>query len=342
MSVTVNKSSYASALVALLCIFAASAFLAEYSGGQSHQNPVGIPMGSEEIASFDVSAETERLRERIRVTDASSVYEELVESSATLSPAYKHIYGHAFGDALYEENGLTGLTVCDENLYSGCLHQFTSRVVSEYGSQIVPELLSMCAGHASTHTAFSCAHGVGHGVVAWFGYNLDGLKESLASCRNDTIGGEFIGNCIIGAFAEYDTRSFTGNISVRPVPDDGNLYYPCELLAGSDQQMCITMLPHWWMYLLETELSLEDMFAQMGARCRELPEPLHVFSDRCFRGIGLNAVRAADLDIDKARELCAGMAENAKERDLCTAAADTALASVYGDYGDRLPQYLPL
>lgn len=229
----------------------------------SSQNVENVLMvGSEESI--------ELWRERIREVGPVPAYRELVAAltvnngSATVFK--QHVAAHYFGDALYQEVGPDGFSVCDGRFSYGCEHVLVGRTIADYSTSALGSLKEHCIT-LSGYGANNCLHGLGHGILGYLGYDRESLLEALRLC--DEVGGSsgILGGCYAGVFMEYNLRSLLLDEGYRPVPGD-NFLDPCDSLGGRARLSCFSRLPQWWWEL--PELKTENAFTLLASRCRDL------------------------------------------------------------------------
>lgn len=128
-------------------------------------------------------------------------YERFAKRAQGLDESITHAKAHQFASVLYALEGISAIRVCDERFAQGCAHEVIGRAVHEYGVAIVPQVQHECAA-AFGEGAYFCDHGVGHGLVDYYGYTREALDSVFAYCdaheRDDPLRG-----CYTGAFMEY-------------------------------------------------------------------------------------------------------------------------------------------
>lgn len=258
---------------------------------------------SYDAAPTDIRAEEERWSKEIRVQGGQEAYTAFAAAVERLSPQDQHFVSHIFGGVLYEEEGLPGLSVCDTRFFYGCFHEFLSRALFDQGFAILPELEELCVSSPRADAPLSCAHGLGHGLIAYFGYTHSGLRDALAACR--TLSHDPFSACPGGVFMEYNLRYFVAadGSAVRPFEGD-DLYSPCPEYTGIEASRCVALLPLWWRDAVFARHIDTNIFIGMGKACRELPMHLQAYRDMCFRGVGFVAGAAYVPDIDQLEGFC--------------------------------------
>lgn len=110
-----------------------------------------------------------------------------------------HLLGHAVGDELYKQKGLEGITVCTNDFRNACSHSIVVGLLLEKGESALPSIAQACRKAPGGPGAYTmCYHGLGHGILAYIGYNLD---RAITLCGKTGMQGE-APQCIGGAMME--------------------------------------------------------------------------------------------------------------------------------------------
>lgn len=214
-----------------------------------------------------------------------AAYAELLTSIKEASPPEQHNEAHLFGGELYKVEGTAGLSVCDTNFGYGCFHQFMAEAIQSSGIYVVSTLNDVCL---ATESKSGCQHGIGHGLIAYFGYTEKSLTQAVSKCGTLT-DADYIDGCINGVFMEYNLRAMIGNGDssyARPA-NTGEWASQCASWTGIVRQSCSFSLPYWWWALLKNVFNTAT-FSRMGELCDSLGG---ASSERmCYEGIGQIAV----------------------------------------------------
>lgn len=252
----------------------------------------------------DIRAEDALWKQQIQKIGAGPAYEELVRASAQLSSGEQHTRAHVFGGALYETEGLQGLAVCDDRLFSGCFHEFLGRAILDLGIGGVSKLNDVCLDVlGSPRNAVTCQHGIGHGVLAYYGYTTDALKKALAVCAGLKTIDETRG-CEGGVFMEDNLKTMAGSY-VIPTFSEGDLLGTCGNIPPTFRQSCVFWLPQLWQLSMTATTSpdVTTVFKKMGAYCERMTSSSTLSTD-CFAGIGYIAGPSAEFDTVRTMQLC--------------------------------------
>jgi hypothetical protein len=113
-----------------------------------------------------------------------AVYAFDVEKIATLPPDIDtHLLGHVIGGVLYQQKGINGIADCTPDFRNACSHAIVIGALNEFGtgSATVAMVQAACKKAPGGSGAYTmCFHGLGHGVFAYFGYDM---PKALAFCK---------------------------------------------------------------------------------------------------------------------------------------------------------------
>jgi hypothetical protein len=240
-------------------------------------------------------------------------------------PAEQHTQAHYFGAALYEVEGIPALGVCDARFSYGCFHEFLGRAIAERGLSVVPDLNEGCI-QTLVESPLSCQHGIGHGVLAYLGYDETALSKALEECRslpyNDPIGG-----CYGGVFMEYNLQTMLGSEARlrQPGQDAAGAYKPCAQLPFEYAHACSFWQPQWWHVVLFGGSAEAAAFEHMGELCVGMTGSSAVLRRACFEGIGNAVPPAANFQPAAAATLCDAAGVDALSRLQCRSLAANSL-----------------
>ena len=224
------------------------------------------------------------------------------------NPPVAHIIAHVVGDLMYENVGSTALTICDDAFNYGCFHQVVSDTMVDEGSPGLAQLDAFC-GQKSDKEMDNCYHGIGHGVLGFFGpKHLTDALDGCATLRQSS-------SCEAGAFMEYYVPLIIDgtdrSTQVRPM-DAKKPYAPCDTAQIQERykDSCYVALPHWWM-----QRSLE--VKEVAVLCHGLPER-SVRS--CVEGISVDLPGSVNFDNAKVIAAC-GTISDLTDRKYCLSAS---------------------
>ena len=263
-------------------------------------------------------------RDRIGAVGAVAAYEEFadaIEQKRMQLPSFtvssQHTAAHSFGDALYRQEGVTGVNVCDDRYSYGCFHMFFGRAVEEESLTVVPILNDYCMGIGGFR-ASNCQHGVGHGLLGFLGHNdIAMLNQALARCR-DLPNTSVTGGCYSGVFMEYNLQQLLYDEMVpREVPVAG-LGAPCTIgaILSDAQFACWYRLPQWWIQVLFTGERTKATYRALADTCAT-----YASTDReryaCLKGLGSQIAIGADDAPEILIPMCAAITSDPVDHAWC-------------------------
>lgn len=190
----------------------------------------------------------------------------------------QHIAAHDFGESLYREIGIEGLTTCDSSFAFGCFHIFFALAVSENGLAVVQELDEACIEKFG-FGGQGCQHGIGHGLISYLGPK--GNAKALEVCASLQWKKPLFG-CQTGVYMEYNfpTKFLDsgGAASSVRIFDPDNPYDPCLSLPNMFRFACLFAQAEWW----GKTVSLSN--TEIGLLCDGLTDKAERII--CFKGIG--------------------------------------------------------
>lgn len=120
-----------------------------------------------------------------------------------------HLLGHVVGDVLYKQQGVSGIKVCTQDFRNACSHTIVVGLLTDKGEAALDEIRDACEKAPGGKGAYTmCFHGLGHGVLAYTGYDLPKAiqlceKTGTASHNNR----EYI-ECVGGSIMEIISGGF--------------------------------------------------------------------------------------------------------------------------------------
>lgn len=270
----------------------------------------------------EYSEKKEFWQERIRAVGGKAAYEEFANITTRFLFLRSHIEAHIFGEALYEEKGISGIAICDDRFLSGCMHELIGKAVAEKGITVVAELAKVCARSASpTFDVLGCEHSIGHGIVGYLGYGKSELSEAVKICSTIENPPSRRG-CTAGAFMEYSLRILVGEgRKARSVGKDG-VFSPCFDFSPQESAVCIFRLPMWWAEEIYTFKYVPETFSNMEITCKQLLDTPSraIYKQSCSEGVWYIlalSIMGGPLQDTRAPELCAVVSKKETELQSC-------------------------
>jgi hypothetical protein len=258
---------------------------------------------------------------QIRRAGGEEAYEDFKQSVEGDDLDSQHSAAHIFGGALYKEEGIAGFAVCDNNFSYGCAHEFLGRAIAEHGIQSVGAFNQNCFDTFGEDGGLTCQHGIGHGVLSFYGYTFENLRQALAVCR-DLPYADPIGGCHGGVFMEYNVRTVLGDEAEPRDLNSKDPYEPCNELDEDYKRPCIYWQPQWWKQTdMLADTSKTHMFTKMGEWCSGLLGNA-ILTRTCYEGIGNIVMKESGFDPKSAAVLCdAASKQNTPGNVFCRAVA---------------------
>jgi hypothetical protein len=260
----------------------------------------------------DILQEREKWSERIGKIGPENAYAEFKKEFSPMRYDQQHTIAHLFGTLLYEHEDAEGIKVCDGSYGFGCFHGFFSVILGDKGKDILPELDSACNETGPGNTG--CQHGLGHGLIEYYGHSLDGLAKALEGCDRTTIFVNKFG-CTSGAFMEFNIPVLLSvkNIDIADREfDPKDPYFPCTKVETRFRESCYFELGQWWEQVFNKD------YTAIGKLCPNIKDETN--RESCYLGIGHVLVPTHNYDIEDSVAAC-GKMPNEEGKMLCLAGA---------------------
>lgn len=215
-----------------------------------------------------------------------------------------HLLGHTVGDILYEQEGSDGIQYCTPDFRNACSHTIVIGLFLDYGEDAIPIISDACHKAPGGKGAYTmCFHGLGHGVLAYTGYDMEKATELCDQMGTEEYAYREASECIGGVTMEmvsgvHDPDLWQIQLANYLREDDP--LYPCtaDFISDRDRHMCITYWTPRLFQLAGTNLQKPDpdFFEQAFTFCQTLNDQ----EDRqtCFASFGKEfIVLARDRDV---------------------------------------------
>ncbi len=226
-------------------------------------------------------------RERIKKIGGEKAYVEFKQTYLSEYPTDIHYITHLYGEALYEQEGIDSVAVCDSNFAYGCYMGFSISAIKDKGLDVVSKLNDVCIQKNGSNET-GCRHGIGHGLIMYLGNN--NLEKALEIC-NDLHKGIPLG-CMQGTFMEYNKPAMmnhaTTYLKVRPLENDNKLHEPCASIKQKFQITCYYEQAQWWNSVLNHD------YKRIGVLCSNLSQG--DLKKACYMGIGTSVSQNTGYD----------------------------------------------
>lgn len=238
------------------------------------------------------------LQKILKEKGPQKTYDYFKEFYKDKEPSKPHELLHWLGGEIYNLEGIKGASICDESFNWGCFHGFFGRAISLEGEKFIKKAEAVCSLSARDIFHVSdCFHGMGHGILAWEGYDTQNLLKSLDYCSN-LEASETRQSCANGVFMEYNFGTMhslnTDKTLIRQFKPENPLE-PCDKIPEFYKSTCFSTQIYWWRDVLK-----ED-FAKISGICNKL-EVLEKRS--CFSSLGVIFLSKYENNIVKTGESC--------------------------------------
>lgn len=114
-----------------------------------------------------------------------------------------HLLAHHVGDVLYRQEGLSGIQICTNEFRNACSHSIVIGLFFERGVAALPDIAQACRAAPGGSGAYTmCFHGLGHGILAYAGYDLPKTVELCQKTATPANQGREADECVGGAIME--------------------------------------------------------------------------------------------------------------------------------------------
>mgnify|MGYP000190311201 CR=1 FL=1 len=235
-----------------------------------------------------------------------------------------HLLVHEIGNVAYEKFGYDALLQCDDSFLSACYHGVVIHTLGDHGFNGVATLIDRCKS-AGTHVVTQCAHGAGHGFLAYVDYKvLDALPMCDKLASMDTSIPAF--NCYDGVFMENIFGVHDGAPSPNRMVKQGDPGYPCNAVPEKYRGGC------WANQATLMYQLFKGDYKAVARQCDAVTNP--EYQRICYHNFARQIHPVTEGKTDRAVELCKN-ATGSRWQDQCLITLVEAAFSV----GDR--QHMP-
>ncbi len=255
-----------------------------------------------------------------------------------------HLLGHVVGDVLYKQKGAEGIQICTQDFRNACSHSIVVGLFSDKGESALTDIEKACQKAPGGLGAYiMCYHGLGHGILAYEGYDLPKTIEMCKKTSTTKHNNNEYPECVSGALME--TISGGGHdheIWVKQRPKylkADNPFYICSspLMPKEAQDRCYDYITPYLWEVVGANLAnpTDEDFKKAFELCNQVTE--ENYRNICFGGFGKEFVGlAASRDIRRVDQM--DDSQFRKVVDWCnlgsnskaiTSCLDSALSSIY-------------
>ncbi|HVT01183.1 MAG TPA: hypothetical protein VHE53_03025, partial [Patescibacteria group bacterium] len=239
----------------------------------------------------------ERWKSEIKIKGPKIAYQDLKKEYKNYKSPAQHVAAHLMGELLYDALGMEAIAICDSSFQYGCYHGVFISASVDKGADIASQLNTICL--SSDLWVPACQHGIGHGLVEYYGNSKTGLLKALVKC-DELVGNTAIAGCADGALMEYEFPSSDDPDDIRPQIREmvsNNPHEICNIVSGDlSRRSCYFSMPQWWF------LTFKDGYKHVGQICETVKSDKE--KEACFIGIGGDVVLRNNFDKERAMSVC--------------------------------------
>jgi hypothetical protein len=196
---------------------------------------------------------------------------------------------------LYSQKGVDGIMVCTQDFRNACSHSIVIGALNEFGEPALSMIRDACKKAPGGSGAYTmCYHGLGHGVFAFFSYEIPQTVEFCRKTGTPEYGNREYTECVGGMIMElmggggHDLNAWVA--SRQKYLDPLEPLAPCmgTLIPEDAKQVCLTYLtPRLWELAgINMGTPQPNMFAAAFEYCDAIPRSQLVLRDACYGGFG--------------------------------------------------------
>ncbi|MBP7741448.1 MAG: hypothetical protein KA104_02030 [Candidatus Pacebacteria bacterium] len=274
---------------------------ASYLYDQVHTNSLSYPE-VKEVSGTDWSFQKYSTYFQQLSDKKGAVYAFRVLRQVNLPPVIDmHLLAHIVGDMLYKQKGIAGMKDCTDEFRNACSHSVVIGYLREFGEGALPEIVKTCMEAPGGRGAYTmCFHGLGHGVLAYTGYNLE---KAIAMCKKtgteEFHNREYI-ECAGGAVMEMTVGVHDRGVWESQAPKyfiKGDPLSPCDadFMSPEVRPICYMHITPELFKAAGSDLGIlnPDTFPKAMGYCEAIPKDAVEDRKACFGGFGKEYIMLA-------------------------------------------------
>ena len=232
----------------------------------------------------------------IKIVGVGKVLDKLMTDTGSGERIDCHQQAHNIGRVSYSVIGVESFAEGNSSCHSGFYHGLIEEFFRQEGtSNLAQKVDTLCNSFPTTFGTFECLHGIGHGVMAYFDYDL---PKALDECKllkdafsqESCFGGVFMENVVLA-----EGRGANAGHATSWVSDDP--YFPCNGVDSNErlQLQC---------YLMQTSRMLDlnnHDFSKVIPLCEKAPENMR---HTCFQSLGRDIAGQVLRDPERINSIC--------------------------------------
>lgn len=206
-----------------------------------------------------------------------------------------HLLAHVVGDILYRQEKADGIEVCTHDFRNACSHSIVIGLLIEEGEEGLLKINESCQKAPGGSGAYTmCFHGLGHGVLAYTGYDLPKAIELCKKTGTHEYNYNESAQCIGGTIMEiigggFHDQELWEKQSKKYLRESDPLY-PCtsDFMPEEGKWFCYVYLTPNLLKAAGANLANPGPadFEKAFKFCDEIPEIDTMYRDVCYGGFG--------------------------------------------------------
>lgn len=227
-----------------------------------------------------------------------------------------HLLGHVVGDILYKQQGLEGIKACTEDFRNACSHSVVIGLFFEKSEAALPEIAEACRRAPGGSGAYTmCFHGLGHGILAYVGYDLPKAIELCEKTGTEAYRNREYVECVGGTVMEiigggFHNQKLWAEQSKKYTKVDDPLYLcSSDFMPDVARSQCYVYLTPHLFQMAGGNLAnpTPTDFKKAFRFCDHIPRTQQENRSACYGGFGKEfIVLAKDRDIRKLEQMTSG------------------------------------
>ncbi|MCE9549082.1 hypothetical protein K8Q98_01650 [Candidatus Nomurabacteria bacterium] len=206
-----------------------------------------------------------------------------------------HLLGHGIGDILYKQEGVDGMTVCDNDFRNACSHSMVIGLFNDKGEDALKEVAEACRKAPGGVGAYTmCFHGLGHGILAYEGYDMEKASKICQKTGTPQYNYNEATQCISGTVMEIIGGGFHDReiweVQRKKYLNKNKPLSLCEssFISKEAKYLCYVYLTPYLFEAVGANLGKPTAkdFAKAFKFCDLIPKDKSSERDACFGGFG--------------------------------------------------------
>lgn len=327
-------------LVVLLSCVLVVFVMRRVAAGEPYVEATSIGLGAESFSELSL-----RFEKLTREKGGAYAFEVLKRAQLP-SSTDTHLLGHVIGDVFYTQKGVDGIAECTQDFRNACSHTIVVGALNEFGpadatQQKIREACKRAPGGSGAYTM--CYHGLGHGVFAYYGYDLSKTIVFCERAGTSQHQNEEVAQCVSGAVMEllsggaHDHEQWLIARKKYLLPEKPLTLCMSRLVPDVAKTLCLSYLTPRLLELAGADIGNPDpsTFEKAFSFCKPIREKR--WRDACYGGFGKEFIplaasrdiRSIDQMSDEAYTKAAGWCMRASVADARSACVRHALQSVF-------------